>query len=146
VSKPTVLFLCTGNSARSQIAEALLRHRAGDRFESASAGTKPAAEIHPLALRVLAEAGIPVAEQRPKRPEEVTRGAAVDHLVTVCDAAVQECPAGWYGSRSQAHWSLPDPAAADGTENDRLETFRRTLAEIDRRIALWLGAPSSSAT
>jgi arsenate reductase len=136
--KPLVLFLCTGNSARSQMAEAILRHRASDRYEVVSAGTRPADEIHPLALDVLNEAGVATEGQHPKQAKELLGRAPVRHLITVCDAAASECPAVWPGALTREHWPLDDPADAAGTREERQVLFRATRDEIDRRIQDWL--------
>jgi arsenate reductase len=136
--KPLVLFLCTGNSARSQIAEALLRHRAGDRFEAASAGTRPAGSIHPLAVKALEEAGVPLEGQAPKQAGELLGRSPVRHLITVCDAAARECPSVWPGALTREHWPLEDPASVEGSLSEREAAFRATRDELERRIAAWL--------
>ncbi|GAB4374498.1 MAG: arsenate reductase ArsC [Acidobacteriota bacterium] len=135
--RPTVLFLCTGNSARSQIAEALLRHLAGDRFEVLSAGVAPAPQVHPLAVAVLEEAGIATAGLCPKTIEQVADRAGTPFVITVCDHAARTCPT-FPGAREREHWPLEDPAAADGSDAERLEVFRRTRDELERRIRDWL--------
>ena len=142
--KPLVLFLCTGNSARSQMAEALLRHLAGHRYEVASAGTRPAERIHPLAVRVLEERGIPLEGQHPKPAGELLGRAPVRHLITVCDAAASECPSVWPGALTREHWPLDDPAAAEAEEETREAVFRATRDELDRRITAWLARGSEA--
>jgi arsenate reductase len=136
--KPLVLFLCTGNSARSQMAEALLRHLAGDRYEAASAGTRPSESIHPLAVRMLEERGIPLDGQEPKQARALLGRAPVRHLITVCDAAASECPSVWPGALTREHWPLDDPAAVEGSEDRRESAFRATRDELERRITAWL--------
>jgi arsenate reductase len=130
-----VLFVCTGNSARSIIAEALLRARGGAAFEAHSAGTEPKG-INPLTLRVLAEAGIDASSARSESVGDHL-GGTFDYVVTVCDAARQACPV-IPGAHETLHWDLDDPAAAEGTETERLAVFRRTLGEIDERIGAFI--------
>lgn len=122
-----VLFLCTGNSCRSQMAEALVNARLGDRWAAVSAGTQPAGYVHPLALAALAEIGI-VHQGRSKLADEY-RGVAFDLVVTVCDSAAEECPV-WLGPGSRVHHSFPDPAKATGTEAEIMEEFRRVRDAI----------------
>src|SRR5688572_30714200 len=130
-----VLFLCTGNSARSQMAEGWLRHLAGESFEVHSAGTEPKGEVHPLAVTAMAHAGIDIAGQRPKRLEQFV-GARWDFVITVCDAARESCPV-FPGDHERIHWSFDDPAAATGDEAERERMFRRVRDEIHRRIQLF---------
>lgn len=133
--KPKVLFLCTGNSARSQMAEGLLRHLGGGRFEAASAGTRPAG-LNPLAVRAMSEIGIDISHHRSKSVEEFA-GHGIDWLITVCDAAREACPV-FPGARSTLHWSIDDPAAAQGSEEERLAVFRRARDEIAGRLRAFL--------
>src|SRR5215204_6116366 len=120
-NKTRVLFLCTHNSARSQMAEGLLRELAGDRFEVASAGTE-ATHIRPQAVRVMDELGIDISRQQSKTLDRYL-GKPFDYVITVCDEANEACPF-FPGAVERLHWSLPDPAAAGGTEEQRLEVFR----------------------
>jgi len=132
-----VLVLCTGNSARSILGEALINHLGGGRFHAHSAGSKPAGKVNPLALRVLEERGVPVAGLRSKSWDEfAARGAPVmDLVITVCDnAAGETCPL-WPGMPARAHWGLEDPAAATGSEAQRLAAFRDTLRQVEARVA-----------
>lgn len=129
-----VLFVCTGNSARSQMAEGWLRHLSRGRVEAASAGTQPKG-LHPLAVRVMAERGVDISGQRSKPLSEVW-GGAFDWVVTVCDRARQSCPA-FPGARS-LHWDLPDPAAVEGSEEQVLEAFRRVRDELAQRVRAFL--------
>ena len=122
-----VLFLCTGNSCRSQMAEAIVNARLGDRWAAVSAGTQPAGYVHPLALAALAEIGI-VHQGRSKLADEY-RGVAFDLVVTVCDSAAEECPV-WLGPGRRVHHSFPDPAKATGTEAEIMEEFRRVRDAI----------------
>jgi arsenate reductase (thioredoxin) len=126
-----VLFVCTGNSARSVMAEALLRHHGGDRFEVYSAGTIPKG-INPLTLRVLAEAGIDASGARSKSVEEFL-GQSFDYVVTVCDQARQVCPV-FPGVHESLHWGYEDPAEATGTDEERLAVFRRVFIQIGERV------------
>ena len=133
--RPKVLFLCTGNSARSQMAEGYLRHAAGDRFEAVSAGIEPKG-LNPLAVEAMREIGIDISRQTSK--DVVTLlGQHVGYVVTVCDNAIERCPI-FPGSWRFLHWSLEDPAAAEGTHEERLVVFRRIrneiLALIDREF------------
>ena len=126
-----VLFVCTGNSARSVMAEALLRHHGGDRFEVYSAGTIPKG-INPLTLRVLADAGIDASGARSKSVDEFL-GQSFDYVVTVCDQARQVCPV-FPGVHESLHWGYEDPAEASGSEEERLAVFRRVFIQIGERV------------
>jgi arsenate reductase len=126
-----VLFVCTGNSARSVMAEALLRQHGGGRFEVYSAGTIPKG-INPLTLRVLADAGIDASGARSKSVDEFL-GQSFDYVVTVCDQARQVCPV-FPGVHESLHWGYEDPAEAAGTEEERLAVFRRVLIQIGERV------------
>jgi arsenate reductase (thioredoxin) len=126
-----VLFVCTGNSARSIMAEALLRHHGGDTFEVHSAGTDPRG-VNPLTLRVLAEAGIDASWARSKSVNEYL-GQTFDYVVTVCDQARQVCPV-FPGVHESLHWGYEDPAEATGSEEDRLAVFRRVFIQIGERV------------
>jgi arsenate reductase (thioredoxin) len=126
-----VLFVCTGNSARSVMAEALLRQHAGDAFEVHSAGTEPKG-INPLTLRVLADAGIDASWARSKSVNEYL-GQTFDYVVTVCDQARQTCPV-FPGVHESLHWGYEDPADAEGTEEERLAVFRSVFIQIGERV------------
>ena len=126
-----VLFVCTGNSVRSVMAEALLRHHGGDRFEVYSAGTIPKG-IYPLTLRVLSDAGIDASGARSKSVDEFL-GQSFDYVVTVCDQARQVCPV-FPGVHESLHWGYEDPAEATGTEEERLAVFRRVFIQIGERV------------
>jgi len=131
-----VLFLCTGNSCRSQMAEALLRDLAGDRFEAASAGTAPAGAVSRLAIRAMAEVGLDISAGVPKSVDGLP-DLAFDYVITVCDNANENCP---YlpGGFVRLHWPFDDPAAATGTDEERMVVCRRVRDEIRQRIAEWL--------
>jgi arsenate reductase (thioredoxin) len=134
-----VLFLCTHNSSRSQMAEGLLRARGGERFDVFSAGTHPRS-VHPLAIRAMAEIGIDIGEAagfHAKGIEEFADQPPMDLVVTVCDEAAEECPF-FPGARRQEHWGFPDPSAATGTEEERLAVFRRVRDALAARIDTFL--------
>ena len=126
-----VLFVCTGNSARSQIAEALLRDFGGADFEVNSAGTEPKG-INPYTVRVLDEIGIDWSSARSKSATEFL-GQPFDYVITVCDRARQTCPV-FPGSHNTLHWGLDDPAEVEGTDQAKLEAFRRTRTEVATRL------------
>lgn len=134
-----VLFLCTGNSARSQIAEAVLNHLGRGRLRAESAGSHPAAEVHPLAIEALRDAGILWAGHPPRGLD----GLASEHwdfVITVCDKAKEACPV-FPGQPVVAHWGMPDPAAVVGDEHRRRAAFLETVALASRRISLLLALP-----
>lgn len=138
-----VLFLCTGNSARSIIAEALLNQMGKGRFRAFSAGSFPKGEVHPAALNVLETAGLPTAGLRSKSWDEFAApGApALDFIFTVCDNAANEtCPI-WPGHPMTAHWGIADPAAAEGSEAERQVAFLDTVRMLRNRISLFLALP-----
>jgi len=126
-----VLFLCTHNSARSQMAEGLLRHLGGDRFKAHSAGTE-ATGVRPEAVRAMAEIGVDISSQESKTLHRYL-GEAFDYVITVCDAANEACPA-FPGAGRRLHWSFEDPSAASGPEEERLAAFRRVRDGIGERI------------
>ena len=129
--KKRVLFLCTSNSCRSQIAEALVNHDLGDQFEAFSAGTDPK-PLHPLAIRVLAEIGIDHRGARSKSMDEFA-GQTFDFVITLCDSANETCPL-FFGGVRRAHLGFDDPDRAEGTEEERLAVFRRVRDEIRREV------------
>ena len=128
--KPTVLILCTGNSCRSHLAEAILRAAAGDFLNVVSAGTRPAGFVHPLAVKVLAEIQIDATAHRSKSLDEFL-GQPVETVITVCGRADQACPA-FPGQMRRHHWPFDDPAHAEGSDEDKLAVFRRVRDEIKR--------------
>ena len=132
MEKQSVLFVCTHNSARSQMAEGLLGTRMGDRYEAYSAGTHPG-RVHPLAIAAMKEIGIDISGHQSEHVDVYTT-TAMDHVITVCDSARESCP---YvpAKRQNIHHSFTDPSAADGSDEDRLEAFRRIRDEIDAWIA-----------
>ncbi|RBP38628.1 arsenate reductase [Roseimicrobium gellanilyticum] len=128
MTKPLILILCTGNSCRSQIAEAILRAALGSEFRVASAGSKPAGHVHPLAIRVMAEAGVDISKQHSKHLDEFL-GSPVETVITVCGKADQVCPM-FPGQCNRHHFPFDDPADATGTEEQQLEVFRKVRDEI----------------
>lgn len=138
-----VLVLCTGNSARSQIAEALLAHRGAGRILAASAGSRPAARVNPYAVEVLAAHGIAWEGRVPKSIDDVS-GERYDLVITVCDNARDACPF-FPGAAAQVHWGLPDPADHDEPAAARA-AFATTFAEVDRRVEALLALPLDSMT
>lgn len=136
VDRLSVLFLCTGNSCRSQMAEGLARHLGRGRVEAFSAGTSPKG-LHPLAVNAMQELGIDISGQQSKHVDAL-QGQRFDVVVTVCDRAKEACPF-WPGT-SPIHWSFDDPAEATGTEEQQLVTFRRVRDEIRHRVSLFLQA------
>jgi len=137
--KHKVLFLCTGNSCRSQMAEAIVNARMGDDWEAVSAGTKPAGYIHPKALAALAEIGIQH-QGRSKLADEF-RNVDFDLVVTVCDSAAEECPV-WLGAGKRLHHSFMDPARVEGTDDEIMQAFRQVRDEIASQIPPILQARS----
>jgi arsenate reductase len=129
--KKKVLFLCTGNSCRSQMAEAIVNARMGEAWEAVSAGTKPAGYVHPTAIQVLEEIGIH--HQGQSRLADEYRSLPLDLVVTVCDSAAEECPV-WLGPGKRVHHSFEDPAKASGSEEQVLEAFRKVRDQIAEEI------------
>jgi len=129
--KQRVLFICTHNSARSQMAEGLLRHLGGERFEVFSAGTE-ATQVRPLAIRAMAELGIDISGQESKTLDRYL-GEPFDEVITVCDTAAEVCPV-FPGASRRRHWSFEDPSKATGSESEQLAVYRRIRDEIRSRI------------
>jgi arsenate reductase len=129
--KKRVLILCTGNSARSQMAEGLLRHLSGDRFEVESAGVEPS-HVRPQAIEAMSEIGVDISRHRSKSVDEFS-GQEFDYVITVCDNAREHCPV-FPGKQERIHWSFDDPAAAVGDEKAVLSVFRRVRDEIKERL------------
>jgi len=130
-----VLILCTGNSARSQMAEGLLRHLAGERVDVFSAGIKPSV-VNPLAIRVMDERGIDIRHHRSKPLSEFLQ-QSFDYVITVCDNAAESCPV-FPGRAQRLHWSFPDPALVEGDEHNKFRAFREVRDAIDARLQEWL--------
>jgi arsenate reductase len=133
--KERVLILCTGNSARSQMAEGLLRHEGGDRFEVFSAGTKPT-HVRPEAIAVMNELWLDVSGHHSKSVDEFI-GQPFDFVITVCDNANESCPI-FPGNVQRLHWPFDDPAAVQGSEEERKDAFRRVRDQLHRRIMVFL--------
>jgi arsenate reductase len=141
-----VLFLCTGNSARSILAESLMNHWGNGRFRGYSAGSFPKGEVHPMALRLLGEMGLRTEGMRSKSWDEFAAPAVptMDFVFTVCDqAAAETCPA-WPGQPVTAHWGVPDPASVDESEAARMLAFRDTFRMLETRIKLLVALPIAS--
>lgn len=130
-----VLFLCTGNSARSQMAEGMLRFFGGDDFEVFSAGTHPKG-LNPLAVAAMREVGIDISSHRSKDLTEFL-DQEFDYIITVCDQARDACP-DFPGDEVQIHWGYPDPAAVEGDDEARMKAFRKTVIEMRERIRNWI--------
>ena len=141
-----LLFLCTGNSARSILAEAILNHKAAGRFTAYSAGSHPSGTPRPEALRQLESAGIPTAGLRSKSWDEFAAPGAprLDFIFTVCDDAANETCPYWPGHPMTAHWGIPDPAAVQGTPEQIARAFNDAYVILDRRIGLFLALPLST--
>ena len=145
-SKHRVLFVCTGNSARSIFAEAILRKDAGDRFEVFSAGARPRSEVNPVALEILEQKGHDITGLRSKNLAAFQGPDAVhvDFVFTVCNrAANEECPP-WDGQPVSAHWGIPDPAATAGTEAERRLLFQQTYDALQKRLRAFAALPINS--
>lgn len=140
-----VLFVCSHNSSRSQMAEGWLRHLAGDRFEIASAGVETGT-VNPLAVEAMAEVGIDISHHKAEGIKDYLGRWPVFYLIIVCDKAAQTCPRIWPGSRERIHWFFDDPAAVQGTHDEKMAAFRRVRDEIRATIELWkVAVPASAA-
>jgi len=137
MDKERVLFLCTGNSARSQMAEAFLRKHSGDRFEAYSAGLEPKG-LNPFTVKVMDEVGIDVSGQTSKGVENYLGKVLFQYLITVCDDADKNCPTTWPGVNKRLHWSFQDPAAVEGTDEEKLAKFREVRDLIETQVKVWL--------
>ncbi|MDJ0752804.1 MAG: arsenate reductase ArsC [Ardenticatenaceae bacterium] len=136
-TKTKVIFICTGNSARSQMAEALLRHHGGDRYEVFSAGVEPKG-IHPLSIKAMTEKGLSLAGQSSDHLDQYLNGYDFGIVVTVCSNAEESCPRSWLQAQNHLHWLFDDPAAASGTEEEKMIVFRRVRDQIEQKIVSWL--------
>lgn len=133
----TVMFVCSHNSARSQMAEGLLRHLAGDRFTAFSSGVEPG-RLNPLAVEAMAEIGIDIADHKAEGIDKYLGRQPVYHLIIVCEQAARSCPRIWPGAANREHWFFDDPSAATGTHEQRLAVFRRVRDEIRAKLERWL--------
>ena len=141
MNKQRVLFLCTGNSARSQMAEALLRQYGNEIFESYSAGLKPKG-VNPLTVKVMEELGIDISTQTSKDINTYLGKTRFQYLITLCDDADENCPTGLPGINARMHWSFEDPARREGTEEERLAKFREVRDQIEQKIKAWVADQS----
>ncbi len=139
--KKKVLFLCTKNSARSQMAEAVLNYRGRDNFIAYSAGSQPAEEIHPFALELLTKIGFDMAGKKPKSMN-LYANEEFDFIITLCDKMKEDCPI-FPGQPILAHWGMPDPADFEGNDQEKRKFFEKTMNEISHRISLFLNIPMS---
>jgi arsenate reductase (thioredoxin) len=141
-----VLFLCTGNSARSILAESLVNHWGQGRFRGFSAGSHPKGAVHPIAIELLEQLNLPTKGLRSKSWDEFAQGGAphLDFVFTVCDSAAAEvCPV-WPGQPMTAHWGVPDPAAVEGPHHEKVAAFRDAMRMLERRIRLFVSLPLDS--
>ena len=141
--KQKVLFLCTQNSARSQMAEAFLREHAGDRFEAFSAGCEVSDEVHPYAVRAMEEVGIDIADQYPKGLRTYMGKVGFNYSIVVCARAEKNCPKTFPGVGTRLVWAFDDPRGEDVPEEERLEKFREVRDEIEQRLLDWLDDPDT---
>ena len=137
MDKQKVLFLCTGNSARSQMAEAFLHKYGGETFEAHSAGLEPKG-VNPLTIKVMDEIGIDISNQASKGIEVYLGKMLFTYLITVCDDADKNCPTVWPGVSTRMHWSFEDPARFEGTEEQKLAKFREVRDLIENKIREWV--------
>ncbi|HUG19680.1 MAG TPA: arsenate reductase ArsC [Planctomycetaceae bacterium] len=141
---PIVLFLCTGNSVRSQMAEAFLRKHGGDRFEVHSAGLSPVG-IHPFTIQVMNEVGLNLEEQRSKSVDEYLGKLPAKYVIFVCEQAEKSCPRIWPFAMQSFCWPFEDPAAAPGDDEEKLESFREIRDQIEDQIKAWLATEPEAA-
>lgn len=141
-----VLVLCTENFCRSQMAQAFLERHAGDRFPAYSAGSEPAAEVHPLTIRVMKEVGVDLSSRKPRHLDEYLGQVLIHSLITVCDSAARSCPAVWPGVQERLNWPFEEPAGFGGSDEQKLAKFREIRDAIEGKVKDWLdsqGAPSA---
>ena len=136
-AKRNVLFLCVHNSCRSQMAAALLARIAPERFEISSAGLEPAEQLHPLTIRVMNEIGINLHHAAPTDLRKYLGRISAHHLIIVCDTAAERCPRVFPGALERITWPFPDPAAVEGTIDEKLAAFRQVRDDIQRRLEEW---------
>lgn len=140
LKKQNVLFLCNDNSVRSQMAEGILRHRAGDRFESLSAGLDPDIQVHPSAVKVMEEIGIDISSQKPKAVDIYLGKTMIHDLMILCDKTQATCPRVWPGTPFQKryYWPINNPEDISGTTEEKLDAFRNVRDELTEKIVSWL--------
>ena len=138
MKKTRVLFLCSANSCRSQMAEAFLRDYAGEHFEVQSAGMEPAERIHPMARQVMAEVGLDLEGQETSEMEQHLGSVATGYVIIVCGQTAEKCPKTWPGVMQRLVWPFENPVQCDGSEEERREKFREVRDKIDERIRSWL--------
>jgi arsenate reductase (thioredoxin) len=143
-TKKRVLFLCTGNSCRSQMAEGLVNHFLGDHWQAVSAGSQPSGYVHPLSIQVMAELGIDISGHRSKSVTEF-RNEALDLVITVCDSAAENCPL-WLGKGNVVHIGFVDPAEVEGTIDEKLLVFREVRDQIRQTVLHYLNQRLPPAT
>ena len=145
MKKQNVLFLCTGNSCRSQMAEGLHRHLAGEQFEALSAGLEPNNEVHPLAIQVMKEIGIDISFQQPKAVDVYLGKTMIHYLMIVCNKAQSTCPRIWPGlpDEKRYYWPVNDPAGLSGSREEQLVVFREVRDELQGKITSWLNDVSA---
>ncbi len=144
----SVLFVCTHNSARSQMAHGWLKHLGADQFRVYSAGVKPGT-LHPMAVKAMAEVGIDIADHVAEGIDKYLGHIPIYHLITVCDKAGQSCPRVWPGAPKREHWSFDDPSSATGSDEQKLDMFRQVRDEIRKKIEAWIAeqpAPVTAST
>lgn len=134
MNRPSILVLCTGNSARSQMAQAYLSRELAGSIDVYSAGTEPAKEVHPMTLKVLEEAGFDLEDRTPKGFRQFLGHLPVHTLIIVCDGAAKACPAAWPGVMERLFWPFEDPAAAEGSEEEKLQKFREIRDQIEAKV------------
>ena len=137
MSKPKILFLCTGNSVRSQMAEAFLRKYGGDHFQAYSAGVRPSG-LNPLTVKVMNEVGIDVSKQVSKGPEAYLGTTLFKEVINVCEEAEENSPTAWVALEIRTHWPFEDPAMFEGTEEQKLAKFREVRDQIEKKVKEWL--------
>lgn len=139
--KLTVLFLCTGNSCRSQMAEGLLKHLGEGRFDVYSAGVEPAAEVNPYAARVMDEIGISLDGQAPTDIEEYLGRLSAHYVIFLCESASEQCPRLWIGALTRLYWPFEDPAEFGGSVEEKTNKYREIRDAIKAKLEAWLASP-----
>lgn len=138
--KAGVMVLCTGNSCRSQIAQAFLEKHAGERFPAFSAGSDPAPEVHPLTIEVMREAGVDLDGRKPRHLRDFLGTTPIHTLILVCDSAARNCPSAWPGVQQRLMWPFEDPAGFEGSDDEKLAKFREARDAIEARVREWVAS------